>query len=230
MKFWYGNGPSLQRIFVGTMGSPNIYFIISSSSIVRLPDSNFKNALIENGVDSNEDGQISYNEAEAVADLNVGGKNISDMTGIEALISLNTLDCSYNQLTRLDIYNNTSLRELNCGGNLLSKLYIGDNDSLEILNLSNMPDLRGVCVRQLPFPPAGITIDTTGSPNAYFTTNCYVNIPDPNFKNALISENVDKNKDGEISDTEAEAVTYLKVNAKSISDMTGIEALFIWIP
>jgi len=35
-----------------------------------------------------------------------------------------------------------------------------------------MPTLFKVCVWEMPFPPSGISIDTTNSPNVYFTTDC----------------------------------------------------------
>jgi hypothetical protein len=35
-----------------------------------------------------------------------------------------------------------------------------------------MPSLYKVCVWTMPFPPAGVAVDTTGSPNVYFTMNC----------------------------------------------------------
>ena len=64
---------------------------ISNAQNVNIPDANFKNALISAGVDTNEDGEISYAEAEAITYLDVSSKNISDMTGIEAFINLDTL-------------------------------------------------------------------------------------------------------------------------------------------
>ncbi|MGL2965955.1 DUF7619 domain-containing protein [Flavobacterium sp. XGLA_31] len=63
-----------------------------------------------------------------------------------------------------------------------------------------------------------------------------VNIPDVNFKNALINTNcvtdgssqfttdVDTNDDGEIQESEALAVTWLNVSDQNIADLTGIEA------
>ncbi len=54
-----------------------------------------------------------------------------------------------------------------------------------------------------------------------------VNIPDPNFKAALLAHDpvIDTNSDGEIQVSEAEALAfYLNVNDKGISDMTGLEA------
>jgi hypothetical protein len=55
-----------------------------------------------------------------------------------------------------------------------------------------------------------------------FSYSQNVNIPDANFKNALISGGVDKNGDSEISYAEAEAIKKLDLNEKNISDMTGI--------
>ena len=40
------------------------------------------------------------------------------------------------------------------------------------LNISQMPTLYQVCVWEIPFPPAGVSVYTTNSPNVYFTTDC----------------------------------------------------------
>ncbi|WP_040247160.1 T9SS type A sorting domain-containing protein [Psychroserpens mesophilus] len=57
-----------------------------------------------------------------------------------------------------------------------------------------------------------------------FTSNAQIiDIPDANFKNALISIGVDTNSDGEISIAEAEATTYMAVNGLSIASLEGIE-------
>lgn len=51
-----------------------------------------------------------------------------------------------------------------------------------------------------------------------------VNIPDVNFKTALLSLGIDSNNDGNIQVSEAEAVTDLTISGLSISDLTGIES------
>ena len=63
-----------------------------------------------------------------------------------------------------------------------------------------------------------------------------VNIPDANFKNALVNSasaseipfgtthEVDTNNNGEIEVSEASAVVYLDVNGKSITSLEGIAA------
>ncbi len=52
-----------------------------------------------------------------------------------------------------------------------------------------------------------------------------VNIPDANFKNALLNHNpvIDVNGDNEIQITEAQNATEVKVASENISDLTGIE-------
>jgi Leucine-rich repeat (LRR) protein len=182
--------------------------------IVQIPDSNFLNALIELGVDTNGDGIISTAEAEAVISLDVSDNSISDMTGIEKFVNLDTLKCYSNQLTSLDFSNNTALIDLWCSGNQLttldvsnnaalkhlvctdnqltslifsdnnalnylfcdnnqlSTLDISNNTALERLSLSQMPNLGQVCVWEMPFPPDGVEVNTTGSPNVYFTLDC----------------------------------------------------------
>ena len=60
----------------------------------------------------------------------------------------------------------------------------------------------------------------------FFASAQIVNIPDANFKNALLNYNppIDTNGDGEIQFSEAEAVSVLNVSFENISDLTGIEA------
>ncbi len=50
-----------------------------------------------------------------------------------------------------------------------------------------------------------------------------VNIPDANFKSALISEGIDTNNDSEIQVSEALATTEINISNLNISDLTGIE-------
>lgn len=55
-------------------------------------------------------------------------------------------------------------------------------------------------------------------------TGQLVNIPDANFKAALINAGVDTNGDGQVQLAEAEAVEILAVGVSNISSMAGIEA------
>jgi len=40
------------------------------------------------------------------------------------------------------------------------------------IDISQMPTLYQVCVWTMPFPPSGVFVNTTGSPNVYFTMDC----------------------------------------------------------
>jgi uncharacterized protein (TIGR02145 family) len=111
---------------------------ISNAQNVNIPDANFKSALISAGVDTNNDGEISYAEAEAITSLAVIEKSISDMTGIEAFVNLDTLNCSNNQLTSLNVSDNTALKELHCDSNNLASLDISSNiDLIDLWCMSN---------------------------------------------------------------------------------------------
>ena len=111
------------------------------SQNVNIPDTAFLHALIEEGVDTNEDSLISYAEAEAVTSLDVSGEWICDedscwidapiesLAGIEAFINLDTLNCRRNNLTSLDVSNNIALEYSYCAGNQLI--------SMELLMLEN---------------------------------------------------------------------------------------------
>ena len=101
---------------------------------VNIPDNAFLNALIELGIDYNGDSLISYAEAEAVTSLvGLGDKGISDLRGIESFVNLKNLLCSSNQLTSLDVSNNTALKNLYCGSNQLTSLDVSNNTALERL-------------------------------------------------------------------------------------------------
>ena len=96
-----------------------------------------------------------------------------------------------------------------------------------------MPSLNKLCVSAVPFPPEIIHIDTTGSPNIFYSTDCksiYVDIRDMAFLYALIERGVDLNGDEKISYSEAEEVHGLDLsggyesNYCTISDLYGVEA------
>ena len=123
-------------------------------------------------MDTNGDSIISPAEAEVITSQDVTDQNIADMSGIELFVNLDTLYCYFNQLTRLNVSNNTALKVLWCGRNRLTNLDISTNTALTFVALVDMPSLHQVCVWEMPFPPDSIKIDTSNSPNVYFTADC----------------------------------------------------------
>ena len=167
--------------------------ILEPEPDVNIPDEAFLNALIDLGIDTNGDGAISPSEAEEIPHIDVSDRGISDMTGIEAFINLerllcwknqltsldvsqNTaltdLYCAFNQLTSLNVSKNTALTVLHCFSNPLTSLDISNNSSLKNIQLRDMPSLNEVCVWEMPFPPDGVEVDIANSPNINFTTEC----------------------------------------------------------
>lgn len=104
--------------------------------IVPIPDSAFLHALIADGVDENGDGQISYPEAEATEVLLIPPSGITDLTGLEAFINLDSLTITLNPLSGIDLSGNSDLRYLKCTYCELTALDISNNLQLEELIVS----------------------------------------------------------------------------------------------
>ena len=141
--------------------------------VVYIPDEVFEQALINLGFDS--DGiinhQILKTDALRIDDLYVehsaGSEKISDLTGIEAFSNMWRLECQFNELTSLDVSQNTSLTHLLCGGNQLTELDVSKNTNLIVLscyeNLLTSLDLtKNTALTHLICPENSITsLDVT---------------------------------------------------------------------
>ncbi|MGK4567188.1 leucine-rich repeat domain-containing protein [Flavobacterium sp. 3HN19-14] len=106
----------------------------AQAQIVNIPDAGFKQALISAGVDANNDGNIQNSEALAVTSISIPAYEISitDMTGIASFLNLNTLICSGNNITSLDVTALSNLITLNCS----------DNSSMNTLNVNGLANLQ----------------------------------------------------------------------------------------
>ena len=136
-----------------------LYLNLLHAQNTSIPDANFEQALIDLGIDSDGlNGQVLTTNINTLTDLYIIDKNISDLTGIQDFSSLTSLNCAYNNLTSIDISNNTDLESLDfssnqitsinlnanlrlktliCGYNQLGNLNISANDSLISLDCSN---------------------------------------------------------------------------------------------
>ena len=74
---------------------------------------------------------------EAVTSLNIEGKNLTDISGIEYFTNLTSLYCGNNQLTALPVENLTQLTTLYCFGNQLTALHVENLTQLTTLSCSN---------------------------------------------------------------------------------------------
>lgn len=110
----------------------------------NFPDPIFREALL-NGKTS-----MTKSEVEAITKLDISKKSISDLTGIQHLTELETLDASLNHLTKLDLSQNKKLTWLDAGNNQamteailpasLRYLNLFDN-SITTIDLTKMSEL-----------------------------------------------------------------------------------------
>lgn len=141
-----------------------VYGFITNAQIVNIPDANFKAKLLSanasnqvtsmeipipdsiyntwtvssyHTIDINGDGEIQVSEAQAIKWLKVNVSGISSLTGIEAFTNLIYLDCNSNQLTALDITQNTQLKHLDCSSNQLTVLDVTQNTQLQFLSFTS---------------------------------------------------------------------------------------------
>ena len=121
-----------------TLASALLTFGFGFSQTTEIPDLNFEQALIDLGYDSGDpDGFVLTTNINLITELNVSNKSITDLTGIEGFTDLTRLSCYNNQLTSLNVSNNTALTYLGCGDNQLTILDVSNNTALTYLQCGN---------------------------------------------------------------------------------------------
>ncbi|MGN0606199.1 MAG: hypothetical protein ACI4JM_06730, partial [Oscillospiraceae bacterium] len=123
----------------GDNGTNTISCTINAGGIAinraNFPDEKFREYVKEN-FDTVDDDILSGSEIAAVSRIGVYNKEISDLKGIEYFTLLYSLDCTSNNLTSLDVSQNTALALLNCESNQLESLDVSQNTALTTLNCS----------------------------------------------------------------------------------------------
>jgi len=99
----------------------------------NFPDSVFRNYVSMN-YDTDSDGKLSESEISITKFLHISGKGITSLKGIEFFTELVFLECDSNQLTSLDVSNNSALNTLTCSSNQLTSLDVSNNTALTILS------------------------------------------------------------------------------------------------
>ena len=107
--------------------------------------------------DKDKDGWLSPLEIEATRILDISGKTVSNMQGLEYLTGLEELYCSNNNIPEINTSKNTKLKILDCSNNSITNLNISNSKNLERLemknnnlvavNLSNNSELRYIDVQ-----------------------------------------------------------------------------------
>ena len=84
-----------------------------------------------------KDGRLSKAERDAVTTISINNQNCTDLTGIAYFANLTTLRCQQNGLKELNLKDNENLTELNCSYNQLTTLDVSKNAKLSILECYN---------------------------------------------------------------------------------------------
>lgn len=181
--------------------------LISAGSFtqnVNIPDANFKNALLLNSsINTNSDTEISFAEAAAYNGiLNVDTKNISDLTGIEAFISITELSCISNNLTLLDVSNNTSLIKL-----------FADDNQLTNVNVSNRPNLQrlALALNQLT------SLDVTNNPQLTHLT----------ISNNTLLTSINLNNNSNLVVLDISVTSVASIDSVDLSNKPSLSMLFL---
>ena len=97
----------------------------------NFPDDTFREYLKK--YDINHDNRLVPAERNAVKQIVVWNMGISNLKGIEFFPNLKYLNCTGNELTSLDVHENTALTYLDCTKNKLTSLDVSNNTALDEL-------------------------------------------------------------------------------------------------
>ena len=164
-----------------------IFPLCSFGQFTFVPDDNFEQALINLGYDFALDDNVETMAIDTVNSLYINGLGISDLTGIEDFTALTELFCYSNQLSSLNLSNNTQLVEVSCGSNQLTYIDVrnGNNSGLWYFQSMNNPGLNCIDVDDVAFANYTWATDSWTA----FSTNCNGNptgIKDYNSQRELI--------------------------------------------
>ena len=140
------------------------------SQYTSIPDTNFEQSLINYGYDLVKDGFVETSAIDTVTDLTINN-NISDLTGIESFIALQSLFCYDNNLSTLNLVNNTQLFEVTCSNNNLTSIDLrnGNNSGLWYFMSINNPSLNCIDVDDVAYCEYNFAVDSWTS----FSNNCF---------------------------------------------------------
>lgn len=173
------------------------------SLTTQIPDAKFEDKLIALGIDTDgKNGVVLSSSIATITTLDVANSGILDLKGVEGFKALTTLNCSGNQLKKLDLSKNTTIATLNCSNNSsLTCIQVADISAAEKWN-------------------------TTKDATASFSLDCtiYTLIPDAKFEDKLIALGIDKDgKNGKVATQSIASLTSLNIADSNITDLTGIQ-------
>ena len=97
-----------------------------------IPDANFEQALIDLGIDTEGtlNNLVLTSDVASVTTIDLDGRNISDLTGIESFAALQVLRVRGNNLSEVDLSNNINLTTFYAGYNNFTSVDLSANTNL----------------------------------------------------------------------------------------------------
>ena len=114
--------------------TPNVTENININELT-FPDAKFREYVLDEA-DSDKDKMLSESERLAITYINIRGKEISDIKGIEYFENLTMLTMSSNNITKLDLSANTKVTHINAADNRITALNLNGLTELKSLNVS----------------------------------------------------------------------------------------------
>src|SRR5690606_32654358 len=104
--------------------------------IIYIPDTNLKTAIIAQGYDINNDGEIQTREGMPIISIDANDLNISELTGINRFKLYKNLNCSNNNISSATLQL-LHLVNLNISNNPLTEINLINARNIEMLNVEN---------------------------------------------------------------------------------------------
>lgn len=244
------NLTELRAISTGLTGAPllgantNLQQMTINSGNFSSIDLSGLTGLVSVSLQSNGLNTITLNNHPNLAELNVRQNGVStiNVTGSPLLsvlqmdfTSMIAIDLSQNPLLTTIRAQATQLRELDFSGNpILANAIIDNNPLLAYVDLRNddRTDLNTLSVGSNRSPMC-VALDNLNLINnswnidsqSYYSTGCFTLIPDANFEQELITQNIDSDGviNGRVFTSDIETLTALSIGNLAVADFTGIE-------
>ncbi len=208
-------------------------------SATNFPDANFRSALLDRTIDTDEDGWLTYDELERITTLNIRNKGIEDFTGIQHFFALENLYADNNVLTTAYVEGLANLKRVDIQNNNLGEAGI-------ITLLNTVPDGDGT--NTILIYHEGSANEHNVEPNEHLIAVAHMrgwklmyikanggyaeykagveinqeNFPDEQFR-YLVKHYYDWDDDDFLLFSEARTITEMPFSGMTIEDFTGIE-------
>jgi Leucine-rich repeat (LRR) protein len=213
---WIGPGAFAAALAIDNGVTYSIDCSVSAAEKTFVPDDNLEQALIDMLIDDFMDNYVRTANIVNRRSLDISGRNISDLTGLEAFQALVDLNASNNNLTYLDI-SGWPMNTLSWG--VFPRIDLTDNPLKCVQINENQISKSGV---QMMFILVDEDVPISLDCSIHDQEKTYV--PDDAFEQALIDLGLDDVMDDYVKTNNIVNLVELDISGKNISNLTGLEA------